>query len=569
MYDTIKTIRWYFKNTIQVWALLCLLTAGGIFLYNYLLDTLTIDRVILIILIAIGLWIGGKTILTATRKEVEKEIEHLLEYEQILENEITTNDLMQFIPIPAMLIEFNKHAVIKDANIAMANILVKKVEELVDCKLEDLRIPTNDITRALVEKDKVENIRITINQNSYLVWGKIHQVREHRKAMLLFVPIFYTGEGMMLTTFDNSFFDNFSHDIFDAINVIMGFTNLLEDETIETEKKQYYLQILSQNVRKLNWLLSNYVQMHYKESYSFRSATDVENLNFLLDEIHQRIIKDIPNLIETAELKINKPYENEEAFLIIDNHLIYQLFLNLIMFLYDNDNQIKITISYSLNPTNVRFIIKVYYHFPSAPNISYIIETIESKKSIISHPRELNLHLFKKIISRIGGKIEVFSPDKESLGIHFTVPGQATTVKKDEIQNPISLFDKTILSEKNILIVEDIEYNRMLLKEYLTDTGANLHFASTGKEAIDFCRKFPNTDIILLDIQLPDTDGYQIINELKRLCPNVIIIAQTAYHSAYDKKKALEAGFNYYLSKPLKQDILLKALTKAVHKHLN
>ncbi|HOK52120.1 MAG TPA: hypothetical protein PLF75_09535, partial [Bacteroidales bacterium] len=60
-----------------------------------------------------------------------------------------------------------------------------------------------------------------------------------------------------------------------------------------------------------------------------------------------------------------------------------------------------------------------------------------------------------------------------------------------------------------------------------------------------------------------------LIDELKKNCPHVVVIAQTAYTSVYDKKRALEAGFNFYLSKPLKQDILLKALTRAVQKHVN
>jgi hypothetical protein len=67
MFDTLRTIRWYFRNTIQVWALLCLLMGIGLLFYNYISGTLTVDRGILITVLSAGLWLAGKILLVASR----------------------------------------------------------------------------------------------------------------------------------------------------------------------------------------------------------------------------------------------------------------------------------------------------------------------------------------------------------------------------------------------------------------------------------------------------------------------------------------------------------------------
>jgi CheY-like chemotaxis protein len=268
-------------------------------------------------------------------------------------------------------------------------------------------------------------------------------------------------------------------------------------------------------------------------------------------------------------IQLIKNYEKEEAFLVIDNQLIYQLFLNLLMFLHENHLRLVIDLSYVIHPMEVKFIVNAQIPFSSNADINKIATFFESTNQPILYPRELYLHLFKKLVNQIEGKLQVTVSGDNTLQIAFTVPGQTRTLVSEIQSQTLSTLDKTILSDKHILIVEDINYNRMLLKEYLADTGAILHFASNGKEAIEICQQLPYADIILLDIQLPDVNGYELISDLKKICPDSIIIAQTAYNSVYDKKRALELGFTYYLSKPLKQDALIETLSHAVQKHMN
>lgn len=106
-------------------------------------------------------------------------------------------------------------------------------------------------------------------------------------------------------------------------------------------------------------------------------------------------------------------------------------------------------------------------------------------------------------------------------------------------------------NEKIILIVEDEESNYELLEALLTPTGAKLLHASTGKVAIDFLKSELLIDLVLMDIKLPDTSGYAVTKKIREINADLPIIAQTAFVMSGDKEKAIEAGCNAYVSKPI------------------
>ncbi len=110
---------------------------------------------------------------------------------------------------------------------------------------------------------------------------------------------------------------------------------------------------------------------------------------------------------------------------------------------------------------------------------------------------------------------------------------------------------------KNILVVEDDESSAFLLGTFLKETGASISFTTDGNEAVDFVRQHPETDLVLMDILLPNKDGFTATREIKSFARDVVIIAQTAYAFSMDHREALRAGCDAYLSKPLNMSLLL------------
>lgn len=115
---------------------------------------------------------------------------------------------------------------------------------------------------------------------------------------------------------------------------------------------------------------------------------------------------------------------------------------------------------------------------------------------------------------------------------------------------------------KRMLIVEDMEFIHLYFVEILDETEASYIFAQTGKEALEIFNQDAHIDIILMDIQLPDINGYEVTRKIKEKNRNVPIIAQTAYALAGDKEKALDSGCDDYVSKPIDRIELMDKIDK-------
>jgi len=117
-----------------------------------------------------------------------------------------------------------------------------------------------------------------------------------------------------------------------------------------------------------------------------------------------------------------------------------------------------------------------------------------------------------------------------------------------------------------ILIVEDVESNYLYLNAVLTKLDAQIEWVKNGLEAVNFAKEHPETDLILMDLQMPEMNGYDASREIKKIYPEMIIIAQTAFAMSDDRSKALEAGCDDYLAKPIRSKDLLDTVNKYLNK---
>jgi len=125
--------------------------------------------------------------------------------------------------------------------------------------------------------------------------------------------------------------------------------------------------------------------------------------------------------------------------------------------------------------------------------------------------------------------------------------------------------DKYNFSNFTIMVAEDTPYNYEYLHSILQKTGANVLWA---KDGIDVLTLFSNNkvDLILMDIQLPEINGYEATTQIRLIDQSIPIIAQTAYAMAEDKQKCLESGCNEVLVKPIRMDDVLTTVAKYLNK---
>jgi len=115
--------------------------------------------------------------------------------------------------------------------------------------------------------------------------------------------------------------------------------------------------------------------------------------------------------------------------------------------------------------------------------------------------------------------------------------------------------------DKTVVIAEDEQINFLFLKAVLKPTKAKIIWTKTGRETIDICNTEP-IDIILMDIKMPDLNGLEATIEIKKVFPNLTIIAQTAYAMEEDEEASVEAGCDDYISKPIRPENLLTIMSR-------
>jgi CheY-like chemotaxis protein len=113
---------------------------------------------------------------------------------------------------------------------------------------------------------------------------------------------------------------------------------------------------------------------------------------------------------------------------------------------------------------------------------------------------------------------------------------------------------------KKILIAEDEAINYLYLQEILKNTDIELIHALNGKEALEKCKSDPFINLVLMDIKMPEMNGYSATKEIKKIRSDLPIIAQTAYAMEDEKIKCFTAGCDAYLSKPINRTKLLMVI---------
>jgi len=122
-----------------------------------------------------------------------------------------------------------------------------------------------------------------------------------------------------------------------------------------------------------------------------------------------------------------------------------------------------------------------------------------------------------------------------------------------------------VVDRLKILIAEDVESNFLYLNAVLSKIDSEIIWAKNGREALDIFSKTPDIDLILMDLQMPEMNGYEATKVIKSLNPTIPIIAQTAFAMAEDRAKALDAGCDEYLAKPIRSKDLLNIVEKFLH----
>ena len=361
----------------------------------------------------------------------------------------------------------------------------------------------------------------------------------------------------------SSFISNFSHEIRTPLNAIMGFTGLLLEGMATDEEKEFAAKCINESKDDLLQLINNVLDTSsletnqlYMNSSDFLINDEIISVGKfgkeLLTRKNRQLIQIRTSIDSTEGLKISTDGRRISQVLtqLIDNSVKYtsEGFIEIGTFLSDSK-----FIGFYVKDTGCGFPEnekdKIFNRF-------YKIET---DKNNLYRGAGLGLTLAKGIIVNLNGEMWVESKPGIGSTIYFKIPFIASTVEDDLIAEN---FQKNSLSliGKKILIAEDNFNNYSYLSTVIKRGEMEAVNAKNGLEAVYLSSEY-QFDLILMDILMPEMDGFEAARKIKIKSPSIPIIAQTAFNFSKDDQDLLEL-FDDVLIKPILPSDLIKTLTK-------
>lgn len=360
------------------------------------------------------------------------------------------------------------------------------------------------------------------------------------------------------------FLQNMSHEIRTPLNAIMGFAELLPDNFDDKDKLATFASIISQRGTDLLELINDLLELSKIEAGQMSLNIEECDLHKFLADVQETFFglrkKMHKDHIDIAILHVEKPL----PIIFIDKAKLRQIFINLINNALKFTDNGKIEIGYTFSRNRVEFFVSDTGIGIPADKQDEIFKRFRQLK----HKGEqqagtgLGLAIVKGLVEFLGGEIKLSSVEKEGSKFSFSLPCKIGNTIANEKEETSSSIPNQM--EKDILLLEDDYYSSEYIKEIFSGSGYNLYHVSTGQEAIDFIESHP-IDVFLVDIRLPDMEGYEVVRKVRDKIPKALIIAETAYAAPSDYKSAIESGCDDYISKPVNK----KQLLAMIQEHLD
>lgn len=367
------------------------------------------------------------------------------------------------------------------------------------------------------------------------------------------------------------FLQRMSHDIRTPINGIIGMVEVGDHYSDDIEKQADCREKIKYASKTLLELVNEVLDMSKLES----GEVVLEEVGFNIDQLSDETVVILEEVAKERNIQIIKEGRSiAQPYLIGSPTHVKRVLMNVLSnaIKYNRDNGF-IYISYKeLESNQPGYSIFEFSCRDTGIGMSkefqerifepFAQEHIGSRSKYVG--TGLGMPIAKSLVEKMGGTIEFTS--QEGVGTQFVI---RIPFKIDEEHKTEAVKEAPSASIEglSVLLVEDNELNMEIAKFIIENEGANVTCATNGKEAVDIYKKSPEFfDIILMDIMMPEMDGYEATKVIRSFDQQIPIVAMTANAFTEDKIKAKKAGMNAHLSKPLDKDRLIQVVAKLCKK---
>jgi CheY-like chemotaxis protein len=350
------------------------------------------------------------------------------------------------------------------------------------------------------------------------------------------------------------------------MNGILGFAELLKTPELAHDIQERYIHIIEESGKRMLNIINDIVDISKIEAGQMIIHLEETNVNQLLRDLLVFFTPEAHS--KGLKLSVSMNLSDEKSIVQTDHTKLAQILTNLIK------NAIKFTKSGSIEfgyDSNVeanhdsflQFFVKDTGVGIPEDQTEMIFERFRQGSVLLTRAYEgagLGLSISKAYVNMLGGQIWVKSEIGKGSEFSFSLPLnniEAAPTETNETQT-----NNRDQKPYCLLVAEDDENSMLYIKTLLESEHITVLEAINGEMAVDQIRKYPEICLVLMDLKMPEMDGFEATRLIKLLRPELPVIAQTAYSFTEEREKAERAGCDDYISKPIKKQVLIERITK-------
>jgi len=363
-----------------------------------------------------------------------------------------------------------------------------------------------------------------------------------------------------------AFLANMSHEIRTPMNAIIGFSELLNDPDLTIENRKDFIKLIGDNSKVLLHLIEDIIDVAKIEAEQITIVNTTCQVNLILDELAEYFQNQLKNLdYKKISISLNKEV-NDSSFSIITDPLRFkQIMTNLVGNAVKFTEKGSIEFGYKIAENKqIIFYVKDTGIGLANGKLKVIFERFRQAEE--SSTKEyggtgLGLTISRRLVELLGGTIWVESVINEGSNFYFSLPLKLAKPRYSKEQTEKIAIEND-WTGKTILVAEDEKSNFELIKATLLKTNAEIIWARNGLEAVNIYKNNIHVNLILMDMRMPEMNGYEATEIIKKSRKDLPVVSLTAYAMTEDKEKSIKAGCDEYISKPFIPAELIKKISK-------